>query len=780
MLLKNKNILIVEDDLIFAKTQEFLLNKHELNVIHKNSGEEAIDYLSQCKDIDLILMDIFLDTGLDGIETAKIILKNYDIPIIFLSSHSEEEIVSRTENIASYGYLTKNASESVKIAAIRMALQISEKKKNLNKELEVNRRKTRVLENAIYGLNSLFDNARIPTLIWNKNKKIIRFNNSFEELTGIKKEDITGKEINYIFPEAKRQEYYHLIMENLNDSKNSIELEVFDKNTNSIRNVQWTSSYFYDNSVHYDKFYIAQCIDISLQKQTQKSLESVIDNQNALLDACPDLIFIYDSEYRILEAHPSHKTFQHYQSPQESIGKKIDEILPLSVSTKFIKCIDLVLEYGVLVEETYELEINEELMYFDIRFVLLGTNKVLSIAKNVTKLKQEEIEKEKIRKQFIHAQKMESIGRLASGVAHDFNNMLGIIIGYAEIITMDLDPEHQFFKYIKEIETAAKKSAGITRQLLTFSRKQIVQPVIVDLNSAIKETYKMLNRLIGEDIKLNFKASADSAKVKIDPSQIDQILANLCVNARDAISNTGIIDIETINTTLPRSILTINPQLTDNPYILLKVSDNGHGMSPETLEKLFEPFFTTKKIGEGTGLGLSTVYGIVKQNNGFIKVNSELGKGSSFKIYLPEFCDQPEENSLKNNNKQNLKGNESILVLEDEEKLLNMTINILSKHDYDVVGFNSSLKAIDFLKKQEKKIDLIISDVVMPDMNGKEFLDTVRTFIPHTKCLFMSGYTANVIGKYGILDKDYKFIQKPFSVSEITQIVRNLLDDKRC
>ena len=778
MILKNKNILMVEDDLVFAQTQQFLFNKYDIIVTHKTSGNEAIEFLSKNKKIDLILMDIFLDDQLDGVKTAELILENYDIPIIFFSSYSEEEIVAKTENVASYGYLTKNTSETVKMAVIKMALQISETKKELNKELQLNRKKNKVLENAISSLNSLFDNARIPTLIWNKNRKIVKFNNSFELLTGISREEIIGKDITLIFPENQRDNYYQLIMNTLNDSQNNIELEIFDEKSNSSKIVQWTSSSFFDKSPDYNKYFIAQCINITLQKQNQESLESVINNQSALLNACPDLIFIYDSEYHILDAHPSCKTYQHYKSPDESIGKAINDVLPTEVAKKFTNCIDLVIKHGKLIEETYELEINNEIMYFDIRFVLLGKDKVLSIAKNITKLKHEELEREKIQKQFVHAQKMESIGRLASGVAHDFNNMLGIIIGYSDIITMDLDPQHQFYKYVKEIENAAKKSAGITRQLLTFSRKQIVQPVVVDLNIAIKETYKMLNRLIGEDIKLEFESSLETAKIKIDPSQVDQILANLCVNARDAISDTGKINIEISKSTLPKSILSINPHLNDKNYVLLSVTDNGHGMSPETQEKLFEPFFTTKKVGEGTGLGLSTVYGIVQQNNGFIKVVSELGKGSSFKIYLPEIEEQTEDDNHKKKENQNLTGKESILILEDEEHLLKMTIKILSKHGYVVVGLNSSVDALEFLKKENTKFDLIISDVVMPEMNGKEFLSSVREFMPNIKCLFMSGYTANVIEKYGILNKDYNFIQKPFSISELTQKVRNLLDEK--
>lgn len=395
--------------------------------------------------------------------------------------------------------------------------------------------------------------------------------------------------------------------------------------------------------------------------------------------------------------------------------------------------------------------------------------------RDITENKQSEAEREKLQLQLIQAQKIESIGRLAGGVAHDFNNILGAIIGYAELGLAKLDESSPIYHNLEEILKAAIRSADITRQLLAFARQQTVVPKALDLNETIKSMLNMLRRLIGEDLELSWMPGVGVWPVKIDPSQIDQIMTNLCVNARDAIEDVGKITIQTQNITISNDSHEKWTELNPGDHVLLSVSDNGKGMSPEVLEKLFEPFFTTKDINKGTGLGLSTVYGIVKQNNGVIKVSSEPGIGTSFTIILPRHHGQNDPVTWESPSKAP-NGNETILLVEDEPSILEMTREMLETYGYTVLPANSPADAIDIAQKKDKNIHLVITDVIMPDMNGKELVKSLLTLCPGIKHLFMSGYTADVISSRGILNDGLQFIQKPFSSSDLSIAVRKALE----
>lgn len=393
---------------------------------------------------------------------------------------------------------------------------------------------------------------------------------------------------------------------------------------------------------------------------------------------------------------------------------------------------------------------------------------------DVSERKDAEKEHERLQAQFSQAQKMESVGRLAGGVAHDFNNMLSIILGYTDIILKQFkekDPLHGFLIQIRE---AAQRSAALTRQLLAFARRQPIAPLVLNLNETIEAMLKMLRRLIGEDINLAWLPSADLGLVKMDPGQLDQILANLCVNARDAISGVGNITIETHNVTLDESYCIQNLGFSPGSYVMLAVSDNGCGMDKETTNKLFEPFFTTKKEGKGTGLGLATVYGIVKQNNGFINVYSEPGKGSSFKIYFPRHDTEEKPDRIKAASIAQ-GGSETILLVEDEEMILNLEKIMLESLGYRVLAAKRPSDAIHLAEDHSGEIDLLITDVVMPEMNGRELTTKLQTIKPGLNVLFMSGYTSNVIAHHGVLEEGVIFLQKPFSINELANKVRDAI-----
>jgi PAS domain S-box-containing protein len=396
--------------------------------------------------------------------------------------------------------------------------------------------------------------------------------------------------------------------------------------------------------------------------------------------------------------------------------------------------------------------------------------------RDITEPKRAAEEQEQLKAQLIQAQKMESVGRLAGGVAHDFNNMLSIILGNTEMILEDLDSTNPAIDNLNEIYNAAQRSSNLTRQLLAFARKQTISPKVLDLNETIEGMLRILRRLIGENIDLAWLPNPNLWTIKFDPSQLDQILANLCVNARDSITDVGKVTIETDNVIFDKNYCREHDGFKPGNYVMTAVSDNGCGMDKKILDNLFEPFFTTKDFGEGTGLGLATVYGIVKQNNGFIKIYSEPDKGTTFKIYLLRHeNDLPEQRS--DSKKIDSRGCETILLVEDEAAILKITTMMLERLGYKVLSASNPNEAIN-MGKSLKKIDLLMTDVVMPMMNGRDLSKKMQHIFPTLKCLFMSGYTANVIAHHGVLDDGMQFIQKPFSRQALAKKVRDILDEK--
>lgn len=397
-------------------------------------------------------------------------------------------------------------------------------------------------------------------------------------------------------------------------------------------------------------------------------------------------------------------------------------------------------------------------------------------ARLISDLKTSEKEQQELQSRLIQAQKLESVGRLAGGVAHDFNNMLSIILGNAEMIREDVNENEPFIEHIEEIIKASRRSIDLTRQLLAFARKQTIAPKKINLNETIDGMLKMLDRLIGEDITLTWRPEINLWPVKIDPTQIDQILANLCANARDGIKGGGRITIETANVTVDELYCQAREGATAGDYVVLSVSDTGCGIDKETMEKLFEPFYTTKDLGKGTGLGLATVYGIVQQNDGRIEVYSEPGLGSSFKIYIPRFKETAGEREGKEAKKDDSRGHETILLVEDEQDLLKMTTLMLRHLGYTVIPASGPSQAIELCESHAGAIDMLMTDVVMPGMSGKELAETLLDSHSDLKVLFTSGYTDNVIAHHGVLDEGIQFINKPFSKQMLSEKIRSVLD----
>jgi PAS domain S-box-containing protein len=385
-------------------------------------------------------------------------------------------------------------------------------------------------------------------------------------------------------------------------------------------------------------------------------------------------------------------------------------------------------------------------------------------------------ERRKLEEQLRQSQKMESVGRLAGGIAHDFNNLLTVITGYSELLLGQLGEKLSLRKEVEEIKRAGERAAALTHQLLAFSRQQVLQPKVLDLNEVVSQIEKMLRRLIDESVELRTVLGPGLWKVNADPGQIEQVLVNLVVNARDAMPGGGKITIETANVFLDEEYSRGHLPAQPGSYVMLAISDTGMGMDEETMSQVFEPFFTTKGLGKGTGLGLSTVYGIVKQSMGYIWAYSEPGKGSTFKVYFPRTEDREEAPYKGGSPVEELRGENTILVVEDEESIRNLACAVLRRYGYTVLPAGNGEEALRVAGEHEGEISLLLTDVVMPRMGGRELYERIRQQLPGIKVLYMSGYTDDAIVHHGVLEEGTAFLQKPYSPISLVRKVKEVLE----
>lgn len=531
-------------------------------------------------------------------------------------------------------------------------------------------------------------------------------------------------------------------------------------------------------------------------RQMNKSLEHLVTERTEelrksreylaiTLHSIGDGVIVTDIEGRITRMNPvaEHLTGWKFSEAENRNLSEVFRIVNAETRRPVENPVNLVLEKGKtvgLANHTMLISRDENRYHIadSAAPILDASGKIRGVVltfSDVTQRHEAEKENQKLQKQLLQAQKMESVGRLAGGVAHDMNNMLSIVIGYAEMALSSLSKNDPLYANLEEILRAGKRSADVVRQLLAFARKQAIAPRILHLNDTVSGLLKMLRRLIGENIDLLWQPGADLWPVKMDPAQVDQILANLMVNARDAIRDVGKVTIETANAVFDEEYCRDHPGFRPGEYVMLAVSDNGCGMDKETQSNMFEPFFTTKAVGKGTGLGLATVYGIIKQNKGFVNVYSEPGKGSAFRIYIPRSFSS--ENGAKESavSEPLQTGTETVLLVEDEVLLMNLCKKIVLRLGYHVLAANSPAEAIGMAKEYNGQIHLLLTDVIMPEMSGKELARHIQIIHPEIKCLFMSGYTANVIVHHGVLEKDIHFIQKPFSIRELGAKIKNVL-----
>ena len=513
--------------------------------------------------------------------------------------------------------------------------------------------------------------------------------------------------------------------------------------------------------------------------QAEEALRESEYRYRSIVENIQDTFYRTDLQGNLILVSPSGAKLLGYDSTEEMLGRsnesfwlhpeKRQELL------ERLKQEGVVRDYEVVLvrKDGSPVEVSTTTSYYsDKAGHILGVEGVI---RDITDVKQREKEKLQLENQLQQALKMEAIGQLAGGVAHDFNNMLGVIIGFSDLILAQEGSPQQFQAELEEIRNAALRSADLTRQLLTFARKQTVAPRILDLNQTVEGMLNMLRRLIGENIQLIWKPGADLWPIHMDPSQLDQILANLCVNARDAITGVGSISVETENTTFREEFCKAHPGATPGEYVQIAVSDTGCGMDQHTLSHIFEPFFTTKGVGKGTGLGLATVFGAVKQNHGFIHAYSEPGRGTTVLLYIPRHLAAASPPLAPGPAEPIPRGHEVIMLAEDEPAVLHMTRTMLESLGYTVLVADTPSEAIRKVNAYAGQIHLLVTDVIMPEMNGRELAERLLESRPKLKCLFMSGYTANIIANQGVLQKGMPFIHKPFTINELAVKVREAL-----
>jgi two-component system cell cycle sensor histidine kinase/response regulator CckA len=516
--------------------------------------------------------------------------------------------------------------------------------------------------------------------------------------------------------------------------------------------------------------------DVTERKKTQEALSRSEASFRSLVEGAPHGIYRATTSGQFLEVNPALQRMLGYESPQELFKadlatqifrhpadyQRMNEFLTESKEMK-----DIELEWQRRGGETMVVRCSGQLVsakdggpgYFEV------------FAEDVT-------ERRTLERQLRMAQKMEAIGRLSGGIAHDFNNLLGVIIGYSGVLKKSLDKSQPTYEYATEIEKAGQRAASLTRQLLAFSRQQVLTPSVLSLNSLVSDMEKMLPRLLGEDINVSLSLDPELGSVKADQGQIEQVIMNLAVNARDAMPSGGKLHIQTANVEMDHAFQ--RDHLGSNPgsYVMLAISDTGTGMTAETIAHIFEPFFTTKGVGEGTGLGLATVYGVVKQSNGYIWVDSAVGKGSSFQIYLPRHLDTEQvlAEKPKVQVREKPQGSEMILLVEDADALRKLAQAFLESNGFRVLSAANGEAALEIASRHSGIFDLLLTDVVMPGMNGRVLAEKLSLRQPGLKVLFMSGYTDSFIAGHGVLQKGTNLLHKPFTEEVFISKVREVLD----
>ncbi|HXK93266.1 MAG TPA: response regulator [bacterium] len=754
-------ILVVDNDDAGRDTTVKMIRKAGFPVMEAASGIETLE--KACAGPGLMVLEVDLP-DMSGFEICRKIKENpatAHIPVLHLSATSlDDQSKVKGLNCGADAYLTQPVELSVLIATINALLRMKQAEEKM--------------ACLAHQWQSTFDAVKDAIFILDADQRIVRTNQAAEDLFQRPADAMSGRHC---------WEIVHGTTEPIPECPLLRVRQSLQRETRELRMGEFWFEVTVDPILDAENRLtgvVHIMSDITERKQAEEKIrQSEESYRNIFQNAQVGLFRTRISDGKILESNDQLARMFGYNNREEFIAEYATWKNYVDPGTRE-RMLEQIHQNGFI--ENFEARFyRKDRSIFWARYsarLYPEQGWIEGVAQDITEHKRVEEERAKLQEQLQQAQKLESIGRLAGGVAHDFNNMLSVVLGYGEIILGDLHQEDPLRDKVQEMVNAGQRAKALTSQLLAFSRKQTLQPQVLDLNNQIRNTEKMLRRLLAEDIELSLIMAKDLPRVLFDPGQLDQVIINLAANARDAMPKGGRLLIETSVVHLDEAYAAAHHEINPGKYVMLAFTDTGYGMDQETLSRVFEPFFTTKKKGEGTGLGLSTVYGIVKQSNGHIWVYSEPGNGTTFKVYLP-----PTEAKPKTQAEIVISpapsGGEHILVVEDELSVRNLMKMLFSSLGYTVTIAANGDEALRLVEKMGVKPDLVITDVVMPKMSGKELIDRLRKTYPHLKALFMSGYTDNAIVHHGVLDPDTPFIQKPFNIQEIGKKVREVLGSNR-
>jgi PAS domain S-box-containing protein len=778
-------VLIIDDENAIRQSIRFYLEDYEYVVLEAENGRLGLERFMEARP-DLVLVDLRMPE-MDGLEVLSIITKESpDIPIIVMSGTGVVGDAVEALHIGAWDYLFKPFEDltvlhhAIERALERARLLLENRAYQEHLEEQVTMR-TQELEITSQELRKSKEDYQL--LVENQRDMIVKLDidgillfasPAYCGAYGKTQNQLLGSTFMPMLHEEDQENVARAILK-VYKPPHTYYIEYRALTVDGWRWQAWSYNAVLDVNGK-----IAAIVAVGRDITERKQAEAERERLEMAVEQAAEIIFITDTHGTITYVNPAFETITGY-TREEVMGKNPRLLKSGKQDTAFYKELWQTITSGRTWNSRFVNRKKDGTLYTE-DATITPIRSISGDIVNYVAVKRDITDELKLEAQLQMAQKMEAIASLTGGIAHDFNNLLTVINGHAEIAIIKMQKQMPVKRDIQAILQAGKRAENLTRQLLAFSRKQIFKPRIVDINQVIANLEQMLHRLISEDIKLNVVFGEDTPSIKADPGQIEQILMNLLVNARDAVNDPNntrrekTITIETATMRLDNAFVSEHPGSRTGMHVCLAVSDNGSGMDAETLEKIFEPFFTTKAKGKGTGLGMSTVYGIVKQNDGSIYVYSEPGRGATFKIYWPSTDEEKLPDILVEYHQEELMGDETVLLVEDEAAVRDLTRDTLKQLGYRVHEAENGKIALQLLHDTQLKPHLLLTDLVMPEMDGKELSQHVKRMLPDTKILFASGYTDNTVLDSGELEAGFHFIQKPYSFQTLARKVRKILD----